>query len=111
MLRSLFGRSEAIDVEEAARRLDAGEIVLADVREAAEWRGGHPRGARHHPLSSIPTGGDALRAHAKPIAFICRSGHRSSIACAAARRQGIEAIDVRGGMGAWNRAGLPIAKG
>ena len=111
MLRNLFSRPDSIDVAEAARRLDLGEIVLVDVREPGEWRSGRARGAKHVPLSNIPQKLKTLDSHDKPVAFICRSGARSAGACAAARNHGIEALNVHGGMGAWQRAGLPVTGG
>ena len=44
------------------------------------------------------------------MAFICQSGGRSGSACGRARQAGVEAINVKGGMGAWKRAGLPVAR-
>ena len=111
MLRNLFSRPDSIDVAEAARRLDLGEIVLVDVREPGEWRTGRARGAQHVPLATIPPKLKTLAAHGKPVAFICRSGARSAAACAAARDHGIAALNVHGGMGAWQRAGLPVTSG
>ena len=110
MFGDFFRRAETIDVVEAARRLDAGELVLVDVREKVEWRSGRTPRARHVPRTSVPLHADALVRHAKPIAFACRSGHRSAAACATARSHGIEAINVRGGMTAWQRAELPTTK-
>jgi len=111
MLRRLFGRGESIDVAEAHRRLLAGELVLVDVREKAEWRGGRAPRARHVPLTTLPRQIGTLTTAATPVAFICRSGHRSAAACATARSHGIAAINVHGGMAAWQRAGLPVVKG
>lgn len=108
---SLFRRSAVIDATEAARRLAAGEIVLVDVRETAEWRSGHAHGARHVPLSRLGKHLEELAAIGMPVAFVCRSGHRSTAACAAARRNRIEVVNVRGGMSAWLRAGLPVTRG
>ncbi|MEZ5100716.1 MAG: rhodanese-like domain-containing protein [Thermoleophilia bacterium] len=106
----LFRRSRSIDVAEAARMLAAGEIVLVDVREAAEWKAGRARGAKHAPLSGLGRRLDALTAPGKPVAFMCRSGHRSALACRTARRHGIDAINVRGGLAAWQQAGLPVTR-
>lgn len=111
MLSRLFRGSPRIDATEAARRLAAGELVLVDVRETAEWRSGHAHGARHVPLSGLGRHLEELATHGKPVAFVCRSGHRSTAACAAARRRGIEVVNVRGGMSAWLRAGLPVTRG
>ena len=111
MLPNLFQRVATIDVNDAARRHDAGEIVLVDVREPGEWRRGHVPGACHIPLATLPGAIDALARHGKPIAFICGSGHRSRIACATARSHHLEAaLNVGGGMRAWQRAGLPTTR-
>lgn len=110
-LRSLFHRAGSIDVAAAARRLDAGELVLVDVRESAEWRTGRAPGARHVPLSGLARSVDALAREKRQVAFICRSGHRSGAACAAARSRGLDAVKVRGGMIAWRRAGLTVTRG
>ena len=47
----------------------------------------------------------------RPVAFICRSGARSARATRQARAAGIDAHNVRGGMIAWDRAGLPTTTG
>ena len=44
----------------------------------------------------------------RPIAFICQSGRRSAMAATAARRAGLDAHDVSGGMTAWERQGLDV---
>lgn len=105
-----FRRSDSIDVTEAARLLAAGQIVLVDVRESAEWKAGRARGAKHVPLSGLGRRLDGLARDGTPVAFMCRSGHRSALACRTARRHGLEAIDVRGGLAAWQRAGLPVTR-
>jgi rhodanese-related sulfurtransferase len=111
MLRGLFRRGDSIEVGEAHRRLEAGELVLVDVREKGEWRGGRAPRARHVPLTTLPRQIDTLACEPRPVAFICRSGHRSAAACATARGHGVAAVNVRGGMSAWQRAGLPIVTG
>ncbi len=110
-LRDLFQRGGSIDVAEAARLLGTGDLVLVDVRESAEWRTGRAPGARHVPLSGLARSVDVLAREEKQVAFICRSGHRSGAACAAARSRGLDAVNVRGGMIAWQRAGLAVTKG
>jgi rhodanese-related sulfurtransferase len=112
LARLISGRDDtSIGVVDAARRLETGEIILVDVREPSEWRGGHARQARHVPLATVRHQLDLLARHGKPVAFVCRSGHRSAQACRAARAHGIKALNVRGGMPAWARAGLPVAAG
>ncbi len=111
MLSRLFGGGgNAIDVTEAQRRAAAGEVVLVDVREADEWKAGHAAEARHVPLSAVAGRLPTLSAGGRPVAFICRSGARSGKACATARQAGIAAMNVKGGMHAWQLAGLPVVR-
>ena len=100
-----------VTVEEAAAWLQSGEAILIDVREKSEWKSGHAPMARHMPLGGLDERAfHELRKKGKPVAFICRSGGRSGSACGKARQAGLAAINVKGGMGAWSRAGLPVAR-
>jgi len=94
-----------------APRAAAGEVLLVDVREDAEWDAGRAPDAVHVPLADVPRELPALRERAdgRPIAFICRTGRRSAQAAQAAVDAGVpEVINVSGGMGAWVSAGLPL---
>ena len=81
--------------------------LLIDVRSGDEWkRDGRAAGAQHIPLSSLPQRLERLQGH--EVLVICRSGNRSARAAALLRRNGISALNVRGGMIAWSRHGLPL---
>jgi rhodanese-related sulfurtransferase len=85
------------------------EIVLVDVREPAEWAGGHLAHAVHIPLSTVP---DRIEEFdGSPTYVICRSGGRSDRACAFAAAQGRAVVNVVGGMMAWEQAGLNMDPG
>lgn len=94
---------------QARERTDSGDAVLLDVREISEWRAGHAPGACHLPLSRLVTGAalppEAVGRH---VVAICRSGQRSQRAAKLLVAQGIDARDVKGGMTAWVKAGLPL---
>ena len=110
---SLFGGSATsagiVDVTEAKRRQEAGAL-LVDVREPSEWRDGHAPKARHIPLGSLGTRlGEIPRD--REVLLICRSGNRSGAAQRLLKQQGYEQVfNVSGGMGAWQRAGLPVKR-
>ena len=107
----LFGsKHPSIDVNEANRRALAGEVVLVDVREQNEWKSGHAPMAKHIPAGQLSGKLPELAKLGKPIAFICLSGGRSGNACGVASKAGLNAINVKGGMGAWSSAGLPVAR-
>lgn len=85
---------------------------VVDVREAAEWNDGlgHIAYAEHVPLATVldaATRWDKSATHY----LVCRSGMRSARACAALEQLGFTAVNVEGGMMAWNAQGLPVARG
>ena len=83
---------------------------LLDVRQPEEFRAGHIPGAKLIPLGELPR-----RMHELPktqeILCVCHSGNRSLSATRQLTGAGYNAINVRGGMAAWLRAGLPVTKG
>lgn len=90
---------------EAAQRPT--DVVLLDVREADEWAAGHAPGARHLPLMSLRP--DTFSAGTK-VLCVCRSGGRSATATEVLRQVGVDAMNVTGGMSAWQAAGLPVVR-
>ncbi len=84
-----------------------GDAVLLDVREDDEWDAGHVDGAVHVPLSDVPARLGELP-DADPLYVICRSGNRSGRAAAWLNAQGVDSVNVAGGMKAWATAGKPM---
>lgn len=81
-------------------------LVIIDVRTEGEWEVAHIARALHIPIPELK--GLSL-APQTPIALICKSGNRSSIAASLLKKAGFTMIsNVYGGMDAWQRAGLPI---
>lgn len=89
---------------EAARALTEGALLL-DVREYEEWMAGHVEGAVHVPMQELPSRVAQLP-HDRRIVCICRSGNRSGQVTAWLLQQGIDAINMAGGMRAWAADGL-----
>jgi rhodanese-related sulfurtransferase len=102
-----FKHSNAMDVVEARAGHRAGRLILVDVREHSERARGFAPGSRHLPLAQLKARMDELPAD-RPIAFICQSGRRSALATTAARRAGLNAHNVAGGMSTWERQGLEV---
>jgi hydroxyacylglutathione hydrolase len=94
------------DLGTALRRDPRGLTVL-DVRTEKEWNSGHIEGALHiHGGTLQDRAGEVPRD--KPVAVICGSGYRASIASSFLKRHGIENVaNVVGGMSAWKAAALP----
>lgn len=94
-----------MDVHELHSRLGAGDIEVLDVRQPAEWDGGHIDGATFITGAELP---ERLRdvPDGSPVAVVCSSGSRSSICASLLVRSGrSEIFNVPGGMSAWSGAG------
>jgi len=90
--------------------LPDGAVVL-DVREPEEWSAGHIADAVHVPMAEVPqrlaAQPDSLRADA-PVVVVCKVGGRSAQVTAWLRHHGYDAVNLSGGMLAWERAGRPM---
>lgn len=89
-----------------ATELPADAVVL-DVREDDEWVHGHIDGATHIAMGDVPARLDDLP-EGDPLYVTCRSGGRSAQVAAWLNQNGFDAVNVAGGMGAWQDAGRPM---
>lgn len=85
-------------------------MAVIDVRSAEEYRGGHVRGARHIMAGHLADRvGDLPRD--RPIALVCGSGYRSTVAASVLERAGFDdVVNIAGGMVAWQQAGLGVER-
>ena len=76
---------------------------VLDVREPVEWEHGHIDGAVHIPLMDLPQRlPDVPKGH---VVVVCKIGGRSARAVAYLQEQGIDAVNLEGGMVEWAGAG------
>jgi len=96
----------------AVQMLNHENSIILDVREDSEYKDGHIIDAIHIPLGKLDQRMAELeKFREKSIIVNCRSGHRSSSACAKLRKSGFETIyNLKGGVMAWQSAGLPLQK-
>lgn len=86
-----------------------GDCIL-DVRGMDEWKSGHIAGATHVPLGVLPGRADLLPAGHGTV-VVCEGGYRSSIAASLLAHRGLSSVGyLVGGMAAWKRQKLPVAK-
>lgn len=98
-----------IDVDELARRLDAGATVV-DVREHDEYVDGHVPTATLVPLSELAERADEVP-DGTTVLVVCKVGGRSAKACEYLSGLGRDVVNVVGGTTAWIDAGLPVVAG
>lgn len=82
-------------------------IILLDVREPEEWDAGHAPPARSLPMSQLSERITELP-HDTQMICVCHLGGRSAAVSAALNRAGFDAVNLTGGMAAWQAAGLPV---
>ncbi|MFI8101472.1 rhodanese-like domain-containing protein [Streptomyces sp. NPDC086023] len=94
----------------AAAEVPADGFVL-DVREDDEWAAGHVEGALHIPMSGfVARFGELTEAVAdgRRVHVVCRVGGRSAQVTQYLLQHEIDAVNVDGGMLAWDGAGRPM---
>lgn len=89
-----------VDVEEAARRFEAGEATLLDVREPSELAVASIEGALHVPMRQVPARIQEIPRD-RPVLVLCHHGGRSQVVADWLLRQGYRAENVAGGIDAW----------
>jgi rhodanese-related sulfurtransferase len=94
-----------MDVLEVAARRATG-ATLMDVREGWEFAEVHLPGAQHIPLGEVVERVDEVPS-VGTVYVICARGARSAKAVGHYLGQGIDAVNVAGGMLGWIAAGLP----
>jgi rhodanese-related sulfurtransferase len=98
--------ARTVNVVEALALLESGAFLL-DVREDNEWESGRAANATHVALGDVPDHVQDLPSD-RPIVCVCRSGARSGRATIFLLEQGRDAVNLEGGMLAWNAEGEPI---
>ena len=100
---------DAAEEVSAARTVEllAGNAILLDVREQHEWDAGHAPQARHLPMSQLNERVAELPTDV-PIVCVCHGGGRSARVSAALQQSGWQALNLTGGMVAWQAAGMPV---
>lgn len=93
-----------------AQLLRDGHALVIDVREVDEFAAGHIPGALNMPLSTFQAS-QLPEAGGRTMVLNCAAGRRSAMAlerCAMAQAE----VDTHlaGGFGAWQAAGLPVAR-
>lgn len=112
---TLFAEVTTLTPAEAAKLVAAGEAILVDVREPAEWK---QEGVAAPAVLLAKSDFDAKQQDWKPfldqhagkqLILYCRSGRRSGLVAEALAAKGFKTANV-GGFKDWVAAGLPVRK-
>jgi rhodanese-related sulfurtransferase len=106
------GTLEAIDRGTLLERMRRGDVVVLDVRPAAEFAAGHVAGARSVPITELHRRMRSLPDDVEIVAY-CRGPYcvYADDAVRQLRSEGFRALRLADGFPEWRRAGLPVAAG
>ena len=108
---------ENLSVEDALNLQGRDDVAFVDLRDIRELqREGRMPGAMHCPRGMLEFWIDPESPYHKPafaedkkFVFFCAGGWRSALAAQTAQRMGLKPIaHIRGGFGAWKKAGGPV---
>lgn len=101
---------ENADVQEFAELIADSNVVVLDVRTAAEFAEGHIQGAIliDQGQSDFMEKAKATLPAGKTIAVYCRSGRRSANAAGRLADAGYKCVNLKGGIIAWKKANMPV---
>ena len=87
-------------------------VVVLDVRTAAEYAEGHLPGALLIDVNTdtFTTAARRLIPLERVVAVYCRSGRRSKRAAELLAKEGYVALNLKGGITAWQQEGRPIER-
>ena len=103
-------KTTEIRVQELHDMVERHEVLVLDVRQPAEWASGHIPEATFITGAELPERKNELPDD-RPVAVVCGSGYRSSVAASLLSASGRKRVlNVIGGMSAWNSAELPIQR-
>lgn len=114
MNTSVEPRLSTIEPQQLHHQARSGHhVTVIDVRTPAEFREVHFPSAHNVPLDRLDPAAlrDFLPEPSAPVYVICRSGNRAAKACEQLAAAGLNAINVSGGIQAWEQAGLPVLRG
>jgi rhodanese-related sulfurtransferase len=105
---------ENLSIEQAIALSGRDDVLLVDIRDIRELqRDGRVPGAFHCPRGMLEFWIDPESPYHKPVfaqdkkyVFFCAGGMRSALAAQTAHRMGLKPVaHIRGGFGAWKKAG------
>ena len=111
-LSGLMSGGNQIGTLEATRLMNQGNTMVLDIRDPAEFSSGRIPRSKNLPLAELSKRMDEIQKFKdKPVIVTCASGTRSGGALRLLKAAGFSnTYALRGGIGAWREASLPVEK-
>ncbi len=103
---------EAVSASDLARRMEAGQVTVIDVRPDEEYRAGHIAGAISIPMSQLASQLGRLGRRKEIVAY-CRGPYciHSDAAVSLLARHGFKAKRLEFGLPEWRARGMAVSSG
>ena len=110
IIESSLRKYQTISPMLTVTKLNTGNPIIVDVREAGEFKKGHIADAIHIPLGSIESQIKKIDLYKQDdVIVVCQTGTRSASACSNLMKLGFEkTFLMTGGMQSWEENKLPI---
>ncbi len=109
---ALTRRGKSATPQDVTLLINRSKATIVDVRDAKEFAEGHLPEAKNIPLAELDQRiGELDKFKSKSVVVVCKSGARASSAAAKLAKAGFaDVVNLDGGIAAWQKAGLPLAK-
>ena len=112
-IRRLFRGYKALSPAQLTELINREDALVLDLRGQGEYEKGHIIGARHVLPSQVEPEGKLLaKAKESPVVLVDAMGVTAAATAEKLVKAGFKRVGVLdGGIGGWQSAGLPLAKG
>jgi rhodanese-related sulfurtransferase len=109
---ALTQRGKRSNPQDITMLINRGKTTILDVRDTKEFAAGHLADAKNIPLAELDQRiGELDKFKNRSVIVVCKSGARASAAAAKLGKAGFaDVVNLDGGIAAWQKAGLPLAK-
>jgi rhodanese-related sulfurtransferase len=112
-ISGLFRGFRALGPAALTALVNRDNALVVDLRAQPEFEKGHIPGSKNVQMSQFdPENKQLAAARALPVVLVCKAGQTSGDAAKRLPKAGFERVYVLdGGIGAWQQADLPLARG
>jgi len=112
-LMRVFRGFKGLRPAELTALVNGENALVVDLRPSAEFEKGHIPGSKNVQMAQFdPEAKSLASARALPVVAVCKAGTTAVDAAKRLRKAGFERVYVlEGGIGAWQAADLPLARG
>lgn len=112
-LARLFRGFKGLRPAELTALMNRENALVVDLQPGADFERGHIPGSRNVQMSQFDPESKLLAAaKSLPVVTVCKTGQTATDAAKRLRKAGFERVyTLEGGIGAWQQADLPLARG